>query len=137
VRWERREREEGVDGDATDIVKVFGERGGDGLNFVGHLFVCECEGGGVGWREWRQGARHRRGVARAFIGVDGRAGLIRRGKAVDEAVGVRGGRDDQEDLDAGDTAFAWACGHVDPASRVSRVSNGYLDVSIWQVFYYT
>ena len=29
----------------TDIVKVFREGGGDGSNFVGHLFVRKCEGG--------------------------------------------------------------------------------------------
>jgi len=90
----RCERKEGVNGDATDIMKVFRERGGDGSNFVGHLFVCECEGGGIGQREWRQEARCRRGVARVFVGVDGRARHVGRGKAVDGAVVVGGGRDD-------------------------------------------
>jgi hypothetical protein len=129
----RREREEGVDGDTTNIAKVFRERGGDGSNFVGHLFVREREGGGVGRGKRRQEARRRGSVARALYDVDGRVRLVGSGgKAVDGTVGFG---DDGENFDAGKASFARACGDVDPASEVSRVAHRYLHVSVGEVFY--
>ena len=131
--WKRREREEGVDGYTTNIAKVFRERGSDGSNFVGHLFVCECEGGGVRRGKRRQEARRRWSVARVLYNVNGRARLVgSRGKAVDGTIGFG---DDGENFDAGNASFARACRDVDPASEVSRVAHRYLHVSVGEVFY--
>jgi hypothetical protein len=133
--WKRCKRKEGVDGDATNVAEIFWECGGDGANLVGHLFVRKCEGGGIGRRERKPRSRRRRGVARVLDGVDWQARCIEGGKAVDGAVDVGQGRDDREHLDAGNAALAWARGDMDPATGVSGVSNGYLNVSIRQVFY--
>jgi len=103
VYWEQREREEGVNGDATNIVEVFRECGSNRSNFVSHLFVHKCEGSSIGWREWNQGVRCGQGVAHTFCR---QLRLVGGGKAVDGAIGVGGGGDDQEDLDASDAAFA-------------------------------
>jgi hypothetical protein len=68
--------------------------------------------------------------------VNWQARCVKGGKAVDGAIDIGGGRDDREHLDAGDAALVWACRDMDPATGVSGVSNGYLDVSIRQVFYW-
>jgi hypothetical protein len=51
---ERRKREKGIDGDAANIVEIFGESSGDGFDLLVDLLVFEDECGGIGRRKRRK-----------------------------------------------------------------------------------
>ena len=53
--WQRRKREKGVFGDASEIAKLFRKCGGNGSDLLIDVLVFEDEGGGVD--RWRQQKR--------------------------------------------------------------------------------